>query len=329
MKYCILLLLVFTLSCKNDNKSKPDYKVFKSEDSSTNDEATIAYELMKAQCYTCHNPETAHDNRIAPPMIAVKMHYLKNNTTQKEFAKSLWDFVKKPKKSNSKMKGAVKQFGLMPYQAYNKSDIYTIANYMYTYKLEKPDWFDKHLKEKGREGYHQKGKSLKKQKRKGPKQKGMDIAMATKKELGKNLIKALNDKGPVHAVEFCNLKAMPITARKEKELNAKIDRVSDQPRNPKNKATAAEEVYINTFKQMLANNESPEPVIEKKNGKFHFYYPIVTNSMCLKCHGEVGKSTKPETYKTIKLKYPNDLAIGYEVNEVRGMWHIEFQKDKP
>jgi len=49
--------------------------------------------------------------------------------------------------------------------------------------------------------------------------------------------------------------------------------------------------------------------------------------MCLQCHGEVGKQVTEETYKTIKLKYPNDLAIGYDVNQVRGIWHIEFQKE--
>jgi cytochrome c553 len=287
-------------------------------------QASKAYELMKTQCYTCHNPETEQDNLIAPPMIAVKMHYLRDDTTEDEFTQSILNFVNKPTKEKSKMKGAVKRFGVMPYQKFNEADIKAIASYMFNYKLDKPEWFDEHLKEGRMSPFKQKGKQLQMQKRKGPKQKGMNIAMATKKELGKNLMKALNEKGATNAVEFCNLKAIPITSEKEEQFNAKIKRASDRPRNPNNLATTREEIYINTFKEMIAKGESPEPIIEKNNGKFDFYYPIVTNSMCLKCHGEVGKTIKSETYKTIKLKYPEDKAIGYDVNQVRGIWHIEF-----
>ena len=41
--------------------------------------------LMETNCYICHNPVTSHDNRLAPPMIAVKKHYKNENTTKKEF----------------------------------------------------------------------------------------------------------------------------------------------------------------------------------------------------------------------------------------------------
>ena len=325
----MLLLLVSALSCKSDKTSKSDYKTPNSDNALSEKEASKAYETMKTQCYICHNPETAHDSRIAPPMIAVKMHYLDEDTTEKEFIQSILNFVNKPTEEKSKMKGAVKRFGVMPYQKYNEADIKAIASYMYNYKLEKPNWFDEHIKGKGMKPFQQKGKQRRKQKRKGPKQKGMDIAMATKKELGKNLMKALNEKGSAEAVEFCNLKAIPITSEKEEQFNAKIKRASDKPRNPNNLATAQEETHINTFKEMIANGESPEPIVEQNKGKFNFYYPIVTNSMCLKCHGEVGKTVNAKTYKTIQLKYPEDLAVGYDVNQVRGIWHIEFQKHKP
>ena len=324
MKYLILFIIIFNFSCKKNKSTESSYetsKILISEDNALN-----AKELMTNLCYTCHNPETSHDQRIAPPMIAIKMHYLKDAETEKDFVNAIWNFVEKPSQDKVKMKGAVKRFGLMPYQPYDENDIKTIAAYMYNYELDKPKWFDDHLKEEGRKPYKQKGKRLHKQKRKGLKQKGMDMALATKKELGKNLMKALNEKGPVHAVEFCNIEAMPITSEKEEQYQAKIKRASDKPRNPNNKATSKEEIHINTFKNQLANSEKIEPIVEKNNKNVDFYYPIVTNDMCLKCHGNIGKEIHEETYKTIKLKYPEDLAVGYSVNEVRGIWHIEFQK---
>ncbi|WP_445159338.1 Tll0287-like domain-containing protein [Mesohalobacter salilacus] len=328
MKYLILLLVLVSVACKSDKQSKPDYKILNSESKIAENQDSKSYEIMKTQCYTCHNPETEHDNRIAPPMVAVKMHYMRGNPTEEEFTQSILNFVNQPTKEKSKMKGAVSRFGVMPYQKFNESNIKSIASYMYNYKLDKPEWFDEHIKGEGMKPYQQRGNQRQKQKRKGPKQKGMDIAMATKKELGKKLMNTIAEKGTAEAVEFCNLKAIPITSEKEKQFNAKIKRASDKPRNPDNLATAQEEVHINTFKEMIANSESPEPIVEKNNGKFDFYYPIVTNSMCLKCHGEVGETIKTETYKTIKLKYPEDKAIDYDANQVRGIWHIEFQKDK-
>ena len=329
MKYLLLLTLIIIFSCKN--KSDNAYEITNASENNktliSEDEAQEAKTLMTNLCYTCHNPETAHENRIAPPMIAIKMHYLRDTKTEKEFIAALWDFVEKPSQEKVKLKGAVKKYGLMPYQPYDKDDIEAIAAYMYNFKLEKPSWFDSHMKDRNQKPFKQKGKRLKKRKRKGAKQKGMDMALATKKELGKNLMKALKEKGPVHAVEFCNIQAMPITQEKQNEYQAQIKRASDKPRNPNNKASETEMAYINTFKNQLENDEKIKPIVEKNKNHFDFYYPITTNDMCLKCHGEVGKEIQDETYKTIKLKYPEDLAVGYDVNQVRGIWHIEFQKD--
>lgn len=330
MKYLCLFSIIIIFSCKNktDNTYEKTKVSKNTKAISTESQAQNAKALMTNLCYTCHNPETSHEELIAPPMIAIKMNYLRDVNTEKEFADALWSFVEKPSQDKVKMKGAEKRFGLMPYQAYDKDDIKAIASYMYQYELEKPEWFDDHLREQNKKPFNPKGKRLKKQKQKGPKQKGMDMVLATKKELGKNLMKALKKEGPVHAVEFCNVQAMPITNKKQEEFNAKIKRASDKPRNSKNKATRTEEVHINTFKSQLANGEKIEPIVEKNRDHFDFYYPIVTNDMCLKCHGEVGKDIQDETYKTITLKYPEDLAVGYNANEVRGIWHIEFQKNQ-
>lgn len=44
------------------------------------------------------------------------------------------------------MHGAVKRFGLMPYQEFSKKDINLISDYLYDYKIDEPDWFKTHLK---------------------------------------------------------------------------------------------------------------------------------------------------------------------------------------
>jgi hypothetical protein len=86
--------------------------------------------------------------RIAPPMIAVKKHYLNDEVTIEEFSETLWNWVEKPSEENSKMKGAVRRFGVMPYQQFKKEEIEAIAYYMFYNDIEEPEWFEDHFKQK-------------------------------------------------------------------------------------------------------------------------------------------------------------------------------------
>jgi hypothetical protein len=45
------------------------------------------------------------------------------------------------------MRGAVKQFNVMPKQIFKKEDLEKIALYIYENELEVPDWFMAHEKE--------------------------------------------------------------------------------------------------------------------------------------------------------------------------------------
>jgi hypothetical protein len=50
--------------------------------------------------------------------------------------------------------------------------------------------------------------------------------------------------------------------------------------------------------------------------------------MCLKCHGNLGQEVEAKTYDKILELYPNDKAVGYDINQVRGIWSIEFEVAK-
>lgn len=326
MKYVALSLFFIVISCTNSSKSTDN----KSENTTQTSEAVINkehFKTMKNLCYSCHGPDAKMEMRMAPPMIAVKMHYLKAYPKEEDFVNAIWQIVDNPDSNKVLMKGAVRKFGLMPYLPHPEEDVKAIARYMFHNELEKPDWFAEHKKK--RHGSHFRGGMRKKQqKKKSARQNGQSIAIATKKELGKNLMQAISEKGAAGAVAFCNVKAMPITRQKEKEHNAIIKRASDMPRNPANAATLREREIIRNYKTALANNESLEALIDKSPSGYNFYYPILTNDMCLKCHGKVSVDIQTDTYEVITSKYPEDQAVGYKVNQVRGIWHIEFQNEQ-
>jgi|SaaInl0LU_22_DNA_1037365.scaffolds.fasta_scaffold13993_4 hypothetical protein len=106
--------------------------------------------LLKKYCYSCHNPKASESDRIAPPMIAVKKHYKKSNTTQEEFIASIQNWIKNPIKENSRMTGAIGKFGIMPKQYFSDETIREISIYMYNNNIEKPKWFDEHHKNKSK-----------------------------------------------------------------------------------------------------------------------------------------------------------------------------------
>jgi hypothetical protein len=66
-------------------------------------------------------------------------------------------------------------------------------------------------------------------------------------------------------------------------------------------------------------------VVLEKAGIAQFYYPIVTNTMCLQCHGKKD-ALQPELLRKLANLYPADQAVGYAENEVRGIWSVRMKK---
>lgn len=338
MKFLATILFVILLTACN-NKNRGEYSEI--AENVIYSEATFNQEhpgkrLMENNCNICHNPKTAEESIIAPPMIAVKMHYTSEETTKEDFVNAMVEWAKNPSVETAKMPGAVKKFGLMPYQFYPEKTIKQIADYIFESEIDEPVWFEEHYKKMHGDRPKMKGKM---QKRKGmgkrqnknteelsTKDRGMEIAQATKAELGKNLMGQIQENGVIAALDFCNLEAMPITNNMATVHNANIKRITDKPRNPNNKANTQELKYIESFKKQVATGNEVKPIVVEKWNGTEFYYPIITDSMCLKCHGTPGKELKTLTLSKIKDLYPADIAVGYGENEVRGMWSIEFSR---
>jgi hypothetical protein len=156
---------------------------------------------------------------------------------------------------------------------------------------------------------------------------GKGLAMKTKASLGQNLALAINESGSDGAVEFCNIQAIPIIDSMSVVLNAKIKRVSDKPRNSNSQASEVELAYINSWKVAKANGEKHPPLLSELDGKMVGYYPIVTNQMCLQCHGAPEKEINTKTLSKIKKLYPTDKATGYTEGEIRGIFVVEMNKN--
>jgi len=334
-KIIFLVTFLVAIGCKEKSKTVPIEKTI--DEMAQKAENHPGKKILETECYICHNPKASQESMIAPPMIAIKKHYIDSNTTKEEFTEALIQWIIDPE-TETKMPGAISEFGSMPYIPYTDDVIAEIAEYLYDYEIEKPAWFDAHFQEEHGQGKGMgmgKGKGMGKHKKTVTQESKMDnadiglkYALATKAALGKNLIKAINEKGTVGAIEFCNTRALPITDSLSVMNNAVIKRVSDKPRNPKNEANEEELGYISYFKKLVSAGKEPKPIVKTENGEVDFYYPITTNTMCLQCHGKPNEQVTPETLTTLKNLYPADQAVGYDANEVRGIWVVNFDEDK-
>lgn len=319
MKNFFVLIIIFALFSSNTKKEA--YELIE-----VNENKEGGKKLMETNCYVCHSPNAPeNEGRIAPPMVAIKARYInKEGYNKEQFIASVKSFVENPTKDKALMYGAVKKHGLMPKQAFSRKSIEKIAAFMFDYQIEEPVWFKEHWQGNGNDNWTQSGKKVaESNKPKSVDEIGLEYALSTKKVLGKNLMGAIQKNGTLAALEFCNIKAISLTDSMATNQNATIRRVSDKNRNPNNKANAEELKYITQFKTDIAAKKEMKPVVLKKGKKIQFYYPIETNSMCLQCH---GKEIKPDVRKQILKLYPKDLAVGYNENEVRGIWSITFDK---
>jgi len=343
MKYKLLILiLIGFFSCKKSNE--PSYAK-----KASNQETHPGKKLMETRCYVCHSPTGSHDDRIAPPMIAVKKHYISEGTTKEAFIASMQNWIKNPTEENAKMRGAVRKFGVMPKQYFSEKNIKEISDYIFDNDIEEPEWFQEHYNEERGKGNGQgmkkgngqgNGQGQGNGKMKGKMQqqanvnddalpyseRGLKYALSTKAVLGKNLMGKIQEEGTLAALTFCNTKAYPLTDSMAVVHKARIKRVSDKPRNPNNKANNEELEYIQVFKNNIKNNEESTPIVVESSNQVNVYYPIATNGMCLQCHGTPNEQISGATIASLKTLYPNDMAVGYDINEIRGIWNVSFQK---
>lgn len=141
----LLAIAVTIFSCKEETKDT--YKSASKEMLAAPGEYAVhpGKALLENKCNLCHSPTASNDEgRIAPPMAAVKAHYINEDTSKEEFIATLWDFVQQPSEDKAKMRGALQRFGLMPYQKFDKKEIELVGEYLYDFQIEEPAWFRDH-----------------------------------------------------------------------------------------------------------------------------------------------------------------------------------------
>jgi hypothetical protein len=157
--------------------------------------------------------------------------------------------------------------------------------------------------------------------------KGLKTILYFQKAISVKLEGAVKNEGMQKAMQYCLLRNYSFLDSLEKTEHVLIRRTSDKLRNPLNKPDSIEagliQAYEYNFTHHISTNPHP-PLMEEKY--LLFTSPIVIEGTCLECHGTVGKEISEENYKIIKAAYPQDQAINYKLEQLRGMWSIRMDK---
>ncbi len=146
--------------------------------------------------------------------------------------------------------------------------------------------------------------------------------------LRNTLLKAIGEKGFPGAIEFCNTEAIKLTAAYANTTTS-IRRATDKFRNPVNKADSMEQRLLAYFQQQRKEQKEMIVALEQdKQGRKHYFKPIIMQGMCLNCHGNKDENISAATWEAIRKHYPGDLATGYKDGDIRGLWHILFVPPK-
>lgn len=158
--------------------------------------------------------------------------------------------------------------------------------------------------------------------------KGDSLITQTFDTLRNTLVRAIGEKGFPGAVSFCNTEALPLTNSYVYE-GIIIKRSSDKIRNSANAPDSIEQEILSVYLQMKKDKQELKSVLKKDAaGNYHYFKPILLQTMCLNCHGDKTTQIKPDTWEVILQKYPKDAAFNYKDGDLRGIWHLTFLKNK-
>lgn len=156
-------------------------------------------------------------------------------------------------------------------------------------------------------------------------EKGAAISGKLLTALLTELTAKMKENGAVEAINYCSLQALPITQQISEEEDVALGRVSHRFRNPQNAANEEELRLIDNYIRQQQAGAQLTPVVIAGKGKKTFYSPILLAApLCLTCHGKPGE-IDPGVMAVINERYPADKAVNFELNEVRGMFKVEFR----
>jgi hypothetical protein len=147
--------------------------------------------------------------------------------------------------------------------------------------------------------------------------RGAELLAPMKMELKQALMASMQE-CPLNAISVCKDQA-PAIADSLSVEGIQMGRTSHRLRNPANTAPDWVDVALRAY---LGEDADRTPrVVPLANDREGYVEPITVKPLCLACH---GKDLASDVAAKIKDAYPDDEATGFEVDDLRGVFWVEY-----
>lgn len=157
------------------------------------------------------------------------------------------------------------------------------------------------------------------------KKDGDRLTGSFQKNLQLELTSAITDGGAINAIEKC-ADISPDSEKKSSNKDFTIKRISARFRNPNHKPDSLESDQLSKWEEETKSGKEILPVVFETEKEIRYMKPIkIQNALCLSCHGS-KEQIDSAVLKKIREKYPEDLAVDYKENELRGAFSLTWKK---
>lgn len=147
-----------------------------------------------------------------------------------------------------------------------------------------------------------------------------NVATTLPPRLLASLQQEISKTGPEGAITICKDMAPKMADEISLQTGWKIKRVSLKARNDARAIPDAwEKSALEDFDRRAAAGESPAKLErgERVDNEYRYVKALPVQQLCLGCHGPANQLT-PAVKSALGQHYPNDLATGYSVGQIRG-----------
>jgi hypothetical protein len=144
------------------------------------------------------------------------------------------------------------------------------------------------------------------------------------------LMAALEEGGPLRAIDLCANRAQALTAEigQGGTPPAELRRMSRRLRNPANAPDQWDLLALEHFERELERTGSlPEDWVQRleRDGtrRYRLYQPVRMGAPCLACHGDPA-ALSDTLRQLLAARYPADEATGYAEGDWRGLVRVEL-----
>jgi hypothetical protein len=147
-----------------------------------------------------------------------------------------------------------------------------------------------------------------------------------------NLVEVLTDALSNHPIEeaaaYCQAGRLSKADSLSQLYGASLKRSSLRDLSPSSPLTAKEREVLDAYLYNAENKLEQRPNVQRLGDQVLLYTSpiLLQESVCLRCHGEVGKDITPAHFGKLTARYKLDSLINRRTNDLLGMWHVSFDK---